>query len=81
MQLNLYIPKRRRGLIAKLEELVRETGASKNELVLEALEQFLRGHERPAVDIPERFRLGEMRGDLDRRSIYGEILDAHRHRH
>ncbi|MDA8144474.1 MAG: ABC transporter permease [Thermaerobacter sp.] len=81
MQLNLYIPKRRRGLIAKLEELVRETGASKNELVLEALEQFLRGHERPAVDIPERFRMGEMRGDLDRRSIYGEILDAHRHRH
>lgn len=64
VQLNVYVPRDRAGLLAALDRASRETGRQKNELVLEALDQFLR--ERPHE--MGRYALGAIipwrRGDL-----------------
>ena len=70
MQLNVYVPKSRAELLAALDRASRETGRQKNEIVLEALDRFLR--ERPRE--LGRYDLGAIipwkRGDL-----YEERLD------
>jgi hypothetical protein len=47
MQLNVYVPKKKAGLVEELDRTAKRTGRAKNELVLEALERFL-GEEKPA---------------------------------
>lgn len=64
VQLNIYVPKSRAELLAALHRVSRETGRQKNEIVLEAIERFLR--ERPRE--MGRYHLGAaipwVRGDL-----------------
>lgn len=64
MQLNIYVPKDRTDVIQALEDAANRTGRPKNELVLEALETFLR-QVRPQLGI---YHLGTAdlphRGDL-----------------
>jgi len=64
MQLNIYVPKTRAGVLAELDRLSRETGRQKSELVLDALERYLSGKARELG----RYHLGEVkpwkRGDL-----------------
>lgn len=41
MQLNIYIPKDKANVLAKLDALSRQLGKPKNEMVIEALERYL----------------------------------------
>ncbi len=43
VQLNVYVPENRRDVVRLLEAASKRTGRAKNELVLEALDRFLRG--------------------------------------
>jgi hypothetical protein len=57
MQLNVHVPKDREDLIRALDEAVRELDRPKSELVLDAVEQYLRDlhrrrRARRAVEIP-----------------------------
>lgn len=66
MQLNIYVPNDRAHLLELLAEISKRTGRAKNELVLEALERFLRsGEGRPQLG---RYDLGRVkighRGEL-----------------
>ncbi|HET7036108.1 MAG TPA: ribbon-helix-helix protein, CopG family [Thermomicrobiaceae bacterium] len=57
MQLNIYVPKEKAAVVEALEEAARRTGRPKNELVLEALDDYLR-------QLPHRLEvvhLGEVR--------------------
>lgn len=62
MQLNVYVPNDKAGLIEALDEASRRTGRPKNEIVLEALEAHL-GRMRPELEV---FHLGAVQ--LPRRS-------------
>ncbi len=42
MQLNIYVPKEKTRVLEALDEATRRTGRPKSELVLEALEGYLR---------------------------------------
>ena len=57
MQLNIYVPEERADLRKRLEEASRRSGRRKNELVLAALETYLRTE---GATLP-RFRLGRVR--------------------
>lgn len=41
MQLNVYVPRSRADILAELDRVSRSTGRRKNDLVLDALEQYL----------------------------------------
>lgn len=75
MQLNLYIPKHREPLLAELDRLAKETGKAKSEMVLEALEHFVRENRRVLSPPLKRFSMGQMKGTLGRESVYDE--DVH----
>jgi hypothetical protein len=47
MQLNLHVPKAREHVVRELEEMVREGDRPKNQLVLDAIELYLRRRQRP----------------------------------
>jgi len=70
MQLNVYVPKEKAGLIEELDRTAKRTGRAKNELVLEALERYLR-EEKPQW---RTFDLGEFEMP-SRAEIYEEYLD------
>ncbi len=57
MQLNVYIPKGRERVLAALERAAAATGRQKNDLVIEALDEYLKRV------VPEfrAFHLGEVR--------------------
>lgn len=57
MQLNIYVPKARAGILAELDRMSRESGRQKSELVLEALERYLAAKPRTLG----RYHLGEVR--------------------
>jgi hypothetical protein len=69
MQLNIYVPKHRAGVVAKLDALAKELGKPKNELVIEALERYLRSYAHAGS-------LGKYAtkatGSLSRQDIYGD---------
>jgi hypothetical protein len=69
MQLNIYVPARKRGLLKELEEASRKSGRPKNDLLLEALERYLT----PSRQTLGRHHLGEVkawrRGDLYERRL------------
>lgn len=56
MQLNIYVPKDKIPLVEHLHTVARRTGRQKNELVLDALEQYL-GRTSPQLAV---FHLGEV---------------------
>jgi len=58
MQLNIYVPKEKISLLKELDQASRQMGRPKNELILEALERYLR-QRRPALG---RHHLGAVRG-------------------
>lgn len=70
MQLNVYVPKDKEPLLGELDSAAKRTGRAKNELVLEALERFLR-EERPQW---RTFNLGGFEMP-SRAEIYEEYLD------
>ncbi len=57
MHLNIYVPANRQHVIARLEEASRRLGRPKNDLVLQALEEFLKT---PRPELP-KYRLGPIR--------------------
>jgi len=59
MQMNIYVPKDKEAILAALERTAKRAGRPKNELVLEALEQYLVQVER-SVSLGS-FSLGEMK--------------------
>lgn len=66
MQMNIYVPKGKKAILAALDRAAKRTSRPKNDLVLEALERYLAEAERSRE--LEHFKLGEMRpgtrGDL-----------------
>lgn len=75
MQLNVHVPKDREGLIRALDEAVRELDQPKSELVLDAVEHYLkdlhrRRQARRAVEVPA-FDLRAVPG-LRRADLYDE---------
>lgn len=72
MQMNIYVPKSKEALLAALERAAGQVGRPKNELVLEALEQYLAKGEKSA-EIP-LFRLGTIEPGA-REELYRERLD------
>jgi hypothetical protein len=61
VQLNIYVPQSRADLLHQLDEAARRSGRPKNELVLEALERFLR----PPARTLGAFALGEIQWSRD----------------
>ena len=72
MQLNVYVPKNKVRLIKALDEATKRTGKQKNELVIEALEAYLK-EEKPRL---ETFDMGVFEFP-SREEIYAEVEDLH----
>ncbi len=74
MQLNVYVPGNRRGVVRLLDAASKQSGRPKNELVLEAIERFLRTaavtHVAPSLG---RHHLGHVRTGR-RGDLYGRRL-------
>lgn len=74
MQLNVYVPKNRRGIVRLLDAASKQRGRPKNDLVLEAIERFLRTtavtHAAPRLG---RYHLGSVRTGR-RGDLYGRRL-------
>ncbi len=70
MQLNIYVPKEKESLIEALHSTAKRTGRAKNELVLEALERYLK------EDKPQwrTFHMGGFEFP-SREEIYGDYED------
>lgn len=66
MQFNIYVPKDKEDIIKKLNDLSSLTGRPKNELVMEALEKFVK----PEKPSPGRFKLGTK--PFNRQELYEE---------
>lgn len=47
MQLNVHVPKAREHVVTELEEMARESSHPKSQLVLDAIELYLRRRRRP----------------------------------
>ena len=67
MQLNIYVPKEKEALLARLDAVSKEQGRPKNEMVIEALERYLR-LTRVSVELG-KYAMG-VTGSLSRRDIY-----------
>ena len=67
MQLNIYVPKEKEGLLAQLDAVSKERGKPKNEIVIDAIERYFR----LVVVSAElgKYAMGET-GLLSRRDIY-----------
>jgi hypothetical protein len=70
MQLNIYVPKQKEPVVRALDEATRRTGRPKNEIILDALEAYLRQHSARLgsfhlgqVSIPSRDEVYLDRGD------------------
>ncbi len=72
MQLNVYIPENRREIVRLLEVASKRTGRAKNELVLEALDRFLRGSS--GIRELGQHRMGQMRTSR-RADVYSARLE------
>jgi hypothetical protein len=69
MQLNVYIPKDKEHLLAALAEEADRTGRSKNELILEAIEQRVAPKQSP------RYRTFPLSaGRIDRADLYPDRM-------
>ena len=78
VQLNLHVPKDRERLLSELDRAARELDRPKSQLVLDALERYLKDLDERLVrdldeDIPV-YDLGPMR-PFDRRELYAERED------
>lgn len=72
MQMNIYVPKDKENLVDALERAAADSGRPKNELVLEALERYLRAAKRP-VELA-RVSLGQTT-PAPRRELYEGRLE------
>ncbi|HHY35487.1 MAG TPA: ribbon-helix-helix domain-containing protein [Firmicutes bacterium] len=72
MQLNMYVPKDKEEILARLDAISKETGKPKNEIVIEALERYLRLSAVPA-------KLGRyptrVVGSVSRKEVYGDRVE------
>jgi len=69
LQLNIYVPKGKEGILAKLDAVSRDLGKPKNEIVIEALERYLR---LSAATIELGRYPTKVVGSLSRKEIYGD---------
>jgi len=75
MQLNVYVPRARAGVVARLDRVVAELGRNKNELVLDAIERIVAeleaqlGADRPSF---ESFSIGV--GEFRRADLYEDRM-------
>lgn len=69
MQLNIYVPKDKEDLLARLDAVSKELGRPKNEMVIEALERYLRLNA-PIAELGKYAT--RVTGSLSRRDIYGD---------
>ena len=69
MQLNVYIPKGKEGLLARLDSIAGRLGKAKNEIVIEALEHYIRLN---AGTVELGKYDSRVTGSLSRKSIYGD---------
>jgi hypothetical protein len=75
MQLNLYVPKDRVGVVRALERAARASGRGKNLMALDAIEKYLDGQ--AAMEAPLRvrtWRLGTIK-PWARAELYEERID------
>lgn len=70
MQLNIYIPKEKAGILSALDRIAETTKRPKNELVLEALERYLPG---ATVGTLKKFSLGAV-DSIHRAELYERRL-------
>ncbi|MGI6626923.1 MAG: hypothetical protein ACOX4K_00960 [Bacillota bacterium] len=69
MQLNIYIPKGKESLLSRLDSIAGRLGKAKNEIVIEALEQYFRLY---AGTVQLGRYNSRVTGSLSRRDIYGD---------
>ncbi|MGH7882659.1 MAG: hypothetical protein ACREN8_07105 [Candidatus Dormibacteraceae bacterium] len=78
MQLNVHVPKDREQLLYQLDRLAEKQHQPKNQLVLNALQQYLRIHQLPteaSVSLPVVRPIGVIQL-LNRADLYEEYLDT-----
>jgi len=73
MQLNIYIPKAKERLIEEIQRLARKKNRSKNELVVAALEVYLKENDMADTAFGV-FDLGIGDGALERASLHEQRL-------
>lgn len=73
MRLNIYVPKGKEKLVREVGQLAKKQRRSKNEVILLALEEYLRDHRAEAVKFGV-YDLGAKR--IDRRKLYEQYLDS-----
>jgi hypothetical protein len=69
MQLNVYIPKDKAYILDALDRVAEQSGLSKNEIVLEALERRVKGSHDPEYSLYELDSSDFDRGELYRHRI------------
>lgn len=74
MQLNVYIPKAKVRLVEQIDRLARQKHRSKNELIVAALEAYLKAHAQTEAAFGT-YDLGTKDNALDRGSLYEKRLD------
>lgn len=74
MQLNIYVPKGKEKLVEGVEQLARKEHRSKNEVILAALEQYVKEHLAQEIKFGV-YPLGVRAGGTVRDKLYGEYLD------
>lgn len=77
VQLNIHVPRAREHVVRELEDLARESDHPKSELVLDAVEQYVRRQRRARranIELPVFPGMGVI-GPLRREDIYEERLD------
>lgn len=72
MQLNIYVPKGKEKLVQEIDQLAKKQRCSKNEVILMALEEYLRNHRADSVKFGV-YELGATQ--IDRKELYGQYLD------
>jgi len=76
MQLNVHVPKAREHVVRELEAAVGDSGQPKSELVLDAIEQYLRRRQprRARFELPVYPGMAAV-GSLRRADVYEDRLD------
>ena len=74
MQLNVYVPRDKEGVLRSLDNAARSTGRAKNLLVLEAIERYLRDRPLEKPRVLRTFNLGGMQ-PWNRADLYDERIE------
>jgi hypothetical protein len=75
MQLNVHVPKDREAVLAELEAEASATGRPKNQIVLDALAEYLHSHRHGRKPRLRTWNLGTQ-GELHRVDLYDEPAEV-----